>query len=331
NHDIVLSTPKPGRFQKFFDNARFDLLIKDEEARKTFVEGGYYSILFSTTVGHTLRFIVLNTNQFLPHMMQYFEVDDGKKQMDWFNKTIADADRNNEKVLLLLHVPPGINEDLLYRFLDLHYEQLLLSIIENYSHRIILCLAGHRHQDMFRVYKNKFVILGQPSLSPINSLTHPSIRHFSYDRYQLTINDYSQYALNLDNAFKSNIAHWQLMYTFSSWFNTKASSISINVLSKLVKLIKNDDEYYVKKFLLAKYHARQINASSHFLSVQICALTHLSFDEFLICIHKRKQNSKINYQISFSYSRDKNVYQEFDKENKLINRLFRWWYKIFYT
>ena len=158
---------------------------------------------------------------------------------------MADAHKLNDRILILAHVPFGINENLLYRFYDIPYEQKLLSIINKYSSHIIMCLSAHRHQDIFRVYSTsttKMGILGHPSISPIGSLTKPSIRKYSYNRKSLMLTDYEQYSLNIIEADRTQKDQWTLSYRFSSWYH-QSKELTSETLFKLVYLVRRNSFY----------------------------------------------------------------------------------------
>jgi hypothetical protein len=202
----------------------------------------------------------------------------------WFNKTISNAFHLNDRILLLAHVPFGINENLLYRFYDIQYEQKLLSIIKKYSSNIIMCLTGHRHQDIFRVYSSfnqTLGILGHPSISPTGYLSQPSIRKYSYNKKSLILTDYEQYILNLIEAERTNKDQWKFSYRFSSWYH-QTKEITSKSLFQLVQLIRKDS-FYLKRFLLTKHQTGQSKLTNHTIIQTLCSLTLFHFDEFLLC------------------------------------------------
>jgi hypothetical protein len=222
---------------------------------------------------------------------------------------MSDAYNLNDRVLLLAHVPFGINENLLYRFYDIKYEQKLLSIINKYSSNIIMCFSGHRHQDTFRVYSSSdstMGILGHPSISPIGYLSQPSIRHYSYNRQTLKLTDYEQYSLNLIEAERTQDDKWPLSYRFSSWFHHSKELTSEN-LFQLVYLIRKNS-FYLKRFLLLKHYTDRTLITNHKIIQTLCALTLFNFDEFIFCT-RSLENQNIQYNnIRFNNSLDINVH-----------------------
>jgi len=213
----------------------------------------------------------------------------------WFNKTMSDAYNLNDRILLLAHVPFGINENLLYRFYDIKYEQKLLSIITKYSSNIIMCLSGHRHQDTFRVYSSlntTMGILGHPPISPISYLSQPSIRKYLYNRKSLLLSDYEQYSLNLIEAERTQKDQWIFSYRFSSWYH-QTKELTSKKLFHLVYLIRKKS-FYLKRFLLTKHYSDKSILTNHKIIQTLCALTLFHFDEFILCT-RLLENKNIQY------------------------------------
>ena len=215
----------------------------------------------------------------------------------WFNKTMADASNLNDRVLLLAHTPFGLHEGLLYKFYHIEWEQKLLSIIHRYASQIIMCFSGHRHQDTFRLYLSSHSvmgILGHPSISPISSLTHPSIRHYSYQRQTVLLNDYDQYALNLLDSDRTGNDQWELTYRFSSWYH-QSKGLTAASLLRLVYYIRTES-FYLKRFLLTKHYSEETVITNQQIIKTLCALTLLNFDEWILCtnlLHQKNQSYDI--------------------------------------
>lgn len=236
---------------------------------------------------------------------------------------MMDATARKDRVLLLVHTPFGINENLLYKFLVLEYEQKLLSIISHHSSTIILCLSAHRHQDAFSFYSNKngpMAIISQPAISPIGLLSRPSIRKFSYDRNSLDILDYDQYSLSLDEAHQTQNDLWRFAYRFSTWYY-QSKGLTRDSLRYLIYLIRTQRSY-LKRYLIAKYYPRQQILKKNQIIQALCALTKFDFDEFLICSKRlNEQNLEVHRDINLNYSRITNPHvQEQSTEYKRTYR-----------
>ncbi|CAF0876218.1 unnamed protein product [Rotaria sp. Silwood1] len=306
NHDVVLKTNRSTRFIQFYNETKYNLLLNDDDALRTFLKGGYYSLNFRPLKNKpqtVLRFIALNTAMFQPQYMDYFDSNEPNEQIEWFNKTMFEAHNLNNRILLLAHVPFGINENLLYKFYHIKYEQKLLSIINQYSSNIIMCLSAHRHQDLFRVYSSLNItmgIIGHPSISPIGYLSQPSIRKYSYDRKSLILTDYEQYSLNLHAAERTQKDQWTFSYRFSSWYHQSKELTSKNLL-QLIYLIRTNS-FYLKRFLLTKHYTEKIVLTNHRIVQTLCALTLFNFDEFMSCTRVLEKKGVQYDNIAFNNS-----------------------------
>jgi hypothetical protein len=234
---------------------------------------------------------------------------------------MSEATNLNDRILLLIHVPFGIDEMVFKNFYTTEYEHKLLFIINKYSSNIIMCFTGHRHQDTFRIYSSldaKMGILSHPSISPLDFLAEPSIRYYSYNRKSLILNDYEQYILNLIKTEQTQHDEWLLSYRFSSWYDQPKELTSNNLLN-LIHLIKTNS-FYRKRFLLTQHYRENILLTTHKIIQKLCALTMFNFDELLQCT-KLLRNKQFEYKnMMINYSLESNV---------LINEQFIQ-YKILY-
>lgn len=222
---------------------------------------------------------------------------------------MSDASNANDRMLILVHVPFGINENLLFKFYDIRYEQMLISLIKKYSANIVMCFSGHRHRDVFRVYSTpstKVGIIGHPSISPIGSLSQPSIRKYSYDRKSLVLIDYEQYSLNLLESERTQKDEWRFSYRFSSWY-CQSKGITSKSLSKLVYLIRTN-AFYLKRFLLVKHNAETVQLNKNQIVHTLCALTLFNFDEFMLCTRTLRKKHIQYDNIIINNSLEKNFH-----------------------
>ena len=220
-----------------------------------------------------------------------------------------DAYNLNDRVLLLIHAPFGINENWLYKFYEIQYEQKILSIIDKYSSKIIMCFNAHRHHDILRIYSSvntTMGMIGHASLSPFLYLSNPSIRKYSYNRKSILLNDFEQYSLNIMEAEQTNKDIWRLSYKFSSWYH-QSKELTSKTIENVVSLIRKDS-FYLKRFLLSKYQAGNIKITQHQIFQTLCALTLFNFDEFILCV-RVLENKNLSYNnYSFNNSLVLNVH-----------------------
>jgi len=323
NHDIVLPTDPKRRFEEFYHHTNFSLLLTDEKTQQTFLRGGYYSYRYrpkNGNDGRLLRFVTLNTGMFEPRNVKYFDPDEGLKQIEWFNRTMAEAFHLNDRVFLLSHTPFGINENLLYRYYPLNYEQKLLSIIDRFSSSIVMCFTGHRHQDIIRLYSSRNTTLGilsHPAISPISWLTNPSIRRYFYNRTSFDLIDYEQFSLNLIETERTKKDQWKLAYRFSSWYQ-QSKTLTSETLLQLIYLIRTDS-FYLQRFLLLKHSAETTTLTNQKILQTLCALTLFNFDDLIICT--KKLQGELNFVTTLNNSFEFDVHQR--EELLQYRRIYR--------
>jgi hypothetical protein len=148
-------------------------------------------------------------------------------------------------------------------------------------------------------------ILAHPSISPLDFLTDPSIRHYSYNRKSLILNDYEQYILNLVTTEQTQRDEWLLSYRFSSWYHQPKELTPKNLL-KLIHLIKTNS-FYLKRFILTQHYRENILLTSEKIIQKLCALTLFNFDELTLCT-KLLNNEQFKYKsMMINYSSELNV------------------------
>jgi sphingomyelin phosphodiesterase acid-like 3 len=137
-----------------------EVLAKDPEAEADFCTAGYYALPHPDLAKEEI--IVLNTVLWsrLYGIIGSKVVEPGLSEMDWFAEKLNQAATRGHKIILVMHIPPGLDsydcsrqksgkapiefwEDVfLYKFCDL---------IREYGGIIQIALAGHTHTDDFRV------------------------------------------------------------------------------------------------------------------------------------------------------------------------------------
>ncbi|XP_041357725.1 sphingomyelin phosphodiesterase A-like [Gigantopelta aegis] len=100
------------------------------------VKPGLRILSFNSDYGYTINFYAL-LNHKTP---AYYE------QMKFMEETLHDARENNEKVILIGHVPPG---DIGNTFLE--YGDFFTDLVSAYSDVIVLTTFGHTHFDHFEL------------------------------------------------------------------------------------------------------------------------------------------------------------------------------------
>lgn len=184
-----------------------------EAESKTFLDYGYFTTKYKNS---NLRIISLNC--FLCDILNFYLIKDPTdpfKQFDWLESVLRQAEKDDEKVLIISHIPPG----------DTNYmsecSKRYIAIVDRFQNIIRGQFFGHTHYDEYKLipeYFNSTNIAGvtftAPSLTTY-SFQNPSFRIFEMDSDTKIMLDYSQYRLNLteanENAEKE--PEWKIAYS----------------------------------------------------------------------------------------------------------------------
>lgn len=157
----------------------FSSLVKANDRQsmlKTFKSGGYYSIDFPE---QKLRLISLNSVLFARRKQKESVKRAALQQLHWLHAELLSAKNHHEKVILIMHVPPGIDIhgrlDLqflrLIELWDAQYIDLFEQELKTFAPQISTIYAGHLHVDWFQTLTlsnaHKILLMGTPSISPI--------------------------------------------------------------------------------------------------------------------------------------------------------------------
>lgn len=108
----------------------------------TVLRGGYYTL--SPRPG--FRIIALNNNvAYVYNLWLLYEDLDPNGQLNWLIQTLKAAEKNKEKVHILMHIPPGSKD--LYSIWAKQYAR----IVDRFSNIIAGQFVGHTHLDEWNV------------------------------------------------------------------------------------------------------------------------------------------------------------------------------------
>lgn len=188
-----LDSTKDDFLQKYSDIIS-PYVFKTDKEKADFLNFGFYSSLFKDN----LRIISLNS--LLCDTMNFLLIQnptDPGNQVSWLENELRTAEKNNEKVIIIGHIP------LTHSTFPAQCSLRLNALIDRFSDTIIANLFGHTHEDGFHIVTEYF-----NSTNPISiCLTTPSLTTYSYKNprfrvYELNsstkiINNFNEYFLNL--------------------------------------------------------------------------------------------------------------------------------------
>ena len=212
-----------------------------EEAYDTFSQFGYYTMIHKNT---NLRIISLNC--VICDSMNFHLISDSmqvSKMFKWLENVLNEAEKNDERVYLLDHIPMYCSQhtfDCTFR---------LKILLDRYQNIISGYLSGHTHTDEINLIKeyynpNKYLIINYicPGLTTYPS-HWPSFRIYYADYHTKFINDFVQMRLNLDETNEKDKPIWYVAYQASKYYNVSKMD-DYEAISKA-----NIDEDFVKHFL----------------------------------------------------------------------------------
>jgi sphingomyelin phosphodiesterase acid-like 3 len=197
--------------------------VDHQEFLSTFTSGGYYS---AEPPGTNLMVIGLNTilctTLFYP--VQGANDSAVATELDWFDARLAAAKVAGEKVVLLMHAPPGVDITSTLNAVNgagrpittatmmwwPTYQSRLLKILSNYPGTVSLTLAGHTHMDDYRILTVSDTLEIIPAIASYSG-NNPAFKVFTVSRDTFKPIDYR--SINYDLA--TNPSQFNNYYAFS--------------------------------------------------------------------------------------------------------------------
>lgn len=215
---------------------------------KQFQRKGYYSISLSE---HRISFLVINANYYSARHSGLG--DDPADQFKWLEDQLDTAKTRGRRVVLISHIPLGVNVYDESEALRSHYSNRIRSILRRYASTILFCLYGHYHSAYPLVLSAgeeplvpMFIC---PSIAPSN-YNNPgyyvfhisSLHEFDYDHYALSIE-----AANMQGRADpdtTKLAPFEWLYRFTQryrpWLGKKALPTAQGI-ARLYECMLDDD------------------------------------------------------------------------------------------
>jgi sphingomyelin phosphodiesterase acid-like 3 len=216
---------------------------------------------------HGVRILSVNS-VFFSNKYQAASFADGCSQVDstaasrtfaWLESNLAQAARANEKVWLMLHIPPGIDgyatmmqyrragagtEDLCKKAIVPIWKPVWNTLFErvttDFQSTITATFAGHTHTDDFRILPSQagFVLI-DPPVSPIYG-QNPAFRVVSFESDGRLADQSTYYLTNLLAARSDVPGTWSREYSFLEAWQTH--SLDGDSLNNIYDRIKSDPQ-----------------------------------------------------------------------------------------
>ncbi|XP_043498948.1 sphingomyelin phosphodiesterase-like [Polistes fuscatus] len=220
-----------------------------ESTRATILRGGYYTL--SPRKG--FRIIILNSNVcYCYNWWLLYQHQDPDGQLQWLVETLTEAQRNQELVHILSHIPPGQKD------CQHIWRREYIKIINKFSHIIAAQFNGHTHQDEIQIiYKDKnatnasHVAWNGGSITTYSNL-NPNYKLYIIDNNTLSVKDFDNWMYDITQANEdpTKFPQWYKSYSFKNEYNLK--DLSLNSLNNWLIDMRNNqdllDRYYKNYF-----------------------------------------------------------------------------------
>ena len=251
----------------------------DDQAYESFKKFGYYSMKHKDT---NLRIIGLNC--LICDTFNFYLIanqKDAKEEFKWLEKTLREAEKNNEFVYILDHIPINGN------FYLTECALRMRALIDRFEYNIRGYFTGHTHVDDVVVVKTYFEPRRPITLNYVApALTtypyvYPSFRQYIIDPKTMLIIDYEQYRLNTEEANKSGNPVWKLSHTAKELFN-------VNHLEEVNKIYNYTvGEKYIQKRVADHSRYKKYLSKESYIKECQCTITEDSYGDWMNCAHPK--------------------------------------------
>ena len=216
-----------------------------------------------------LKLIVLNTVIFTKSNSFPYSPDtlqqsvDANTQIDWFLQQMEQAAQNDEKVLITMHVPPGLDgyslKDMWY---DKNIEAIFLKAIEKYQNNITGLLAGHTHMDGIRLLTTEIgnvdaLLISVPGVAPGHG-NNPSLKLVEYNPDNFALQNFNTYYMNYWNLCMNKtsknceprLTSWNDSFSFRSIFD---DNDTLSMLQHFQQMKSENEEDVINHFVSEIY------------------------------------------------------------------------------
>jgi sphingomyelin phosphodiesterase acid-like 3 len=276
---------------------------KQNEALKTYAEGGYYSVSLPAPIRRA-RLIVLED----VFMSRKYETCGGKpdasaadEEIAWLRQQLAHARQENEAVWVMGHIPPGVDPfSTVAKRRDVcggQKPEMFLSsatlpeTLAEYGDVVRLGIFAHTHMDEMRFLKSEVdgtsaaaqqgvPIKLVPSISPIDG-NNPSFTVASIDPSTAILKDYRIFAASDSSGIG---ASWEEEYDYAQSFHQ--ASFSGRDVAQLMAGFETDRSGSTEpsQSYMRSYFVRDVSLEiKSFWPQYVCAFTHWTAESFRAC------------------------------------------------
>ena len=212
--------------------------------------------------------------------------------MDWLTSELELARRQQKRVWLLMHVPPGLDSyleeksgghSLAAEMWKPEFMQRYLKLIEQYRDVLHVSFTGHTHMDDFRIDRldGKPVLLHKiaPAISPIFG-NNPGFQAFEIDPQTSVISNWKTYSLNLADPRATK--QWRLEYENRTTYQLE--SLNAQSAEQLFRFMHAHPDSalaatYRKQYSLGAFVIKETD-----LPIYLCTILSATYPQFTACL-----------------------------------------------
>lgn len=275
----------------------FVTLIKNKNNQQQFLHefpnSGYYAI----TLAKNRRLIVLNSVLFSAmHHTQAMQKA-AMEQLSWLELQLSTANQQQQNVLLVLHIPPGVDAFLTTKmrfdiirdlwhplFWQATYNERFLALLQHYSTTIAGVLPAHIHNDAFQLIASKTLktfipVSFVPAISPIYG-NNPGLKVFNYNPWTLQLVNFKTYFYPFS---EKKSPRWQQEYDFNAVYQPRCKQCSL--MSGMLRLTKDNrlvDSY--EKYYAVGRNAQPITTQHAWVPYYWCSIYNADWESYKACL-----------------------------------------------
>jgi sphingomyelin phosphodiesterase acid-like 3 len=269
-----------------------EVLKNHPDAAADFRAAGFYELPHPTLANHEI--LVLNTVLW-SRSYAICGSDSGgagNAEMQWLGWQLYRAKISGNKVMLVMHIPPGIDSyksahagagKAATEFWQSHFFTQFVDLMKTYGSIVQIALAGHTHMDDFRVLSpgdntSPIAFRITPAISPIFG-NNPGFSVLQYQVGSGQVSDIATYYLDL--AGNGADPKWALEYRFSTAYGYN-TFLAENLLS-LAAAIHSDPSV---RHVFAGYYATSAPSPIKADNWQfyICSETQFTSSDYASCV-----------------------------------------------
>ncbi len=211
---------------------------------------------------------------------------DPGNQLAWIEQVLFNAQRAKEKVIILGHIPPGINDRDAFPLTLPSFTSKFQTIVNRFGEIIVGQLYGHTHQDSFKIFRDgdkpTSVAYTTPSATAWTD-QNPSVRLYKYDKTSFQLLDMLTFYSNMTQANLEGKMTWQLEYSATEAYGMK--DLSPAEWDNVLQRMKTDKSVWLKfeSYFKVLNEIACPSGEDFCKKRQLCAISHQNYGDYVKC------------------------------------------------